>query len=106
MSERKTEQEQFNQMVLVPQQLLTEVCETQRRILEVIEQLSEKGKKPTKLIAEKYITEATAKTMLGKGTTWFWQMRKSGKLQFKKLGSSIYYDIDTIRNLIENVEQD
>jgi len=101
MSEREREQKQFNAMVLVPKQLLESVYKTQERILSALEELPTAQPVLTGMIGGKYIPETTAKTMLGKGTTWFWQMRKSGKLNYKKVGSKIYYVIEDIENLIE-----
>ena len=99
MSEK--EQNQFNAMVLVPKQLLERVHQTQERILTALEELPTAQPVLTGMVGGKYIPETTAKEMIGKGTTWFWQMRKSGQLKFKKVGSKIYYVIQDIENLIE-----
>ena len=101
MREREQEQKQFNAMVLVPKQLLEKVHQTQERILLALEELPTAKPVLTGMVGGKYIPETTAKEMLGKGTTWFWQMRKSGKLSYKKVGSKIYYVIEDIENLIE-----
>ena len=101
MCKNRNELKQFDAMVLVPKQLLEEVHQTQERILTALEDLPTAKPVLKGMIGEKYIPETTAKEMLGKGTTWFWQMRKSGKLAYKKVGSKIYYVINDIENLIE-----
>jgi len=101
MSEKQSEQNQFNAMVLVPKQLLEEVHQTQERILSALEELPTAKPALTGMIGGKFIPETTAKEMLGKGTTWFWQMRKAGKLVYKKVGSKIYYVVDDLEKLIE-----
>ncbi len=47
-----------------------------------------------------YVTEDEAKKMLGRKTTWFWNLRKSGKLTFSKIGSKIYYNKLEIAKLL------
>jgi hypothetical protein len=49
-----------------------------------------------------YITEKKAIELINKKSTWFWQMRKSGKLPFKKIGRTIYYSFSEINSLLEN----
>ena len=39
---------------------------------------------------EKYLTEAEAKKLIGRGTTWFWQLRQSG-FPYSKVGGTVYY---------------
>ena len=105
MSEKEKEQIQFNSMVLVPKQLLEEVHQTQGRILDTLKNLPTSQPVLSGMIGGKYIPESTAKEMLGKGTTWFWQMRKSGQLKYKKVGSKIFYVIQDIENLIEGGQE-
>jgi hypothetical protein len=92
---------QFKTMVLVPMQLLEKVQENQQKILIALSEMPNATPTPPGMIANKYIPESTAKEMLGKGTTWFWQMRKSGNLDFKKVGSKIFYSIESIEKLVE-----
>lgn len=48
------------------------------------------------------IPEKEAQKLLGKGTTWFWQQRQSGRLNAKKLGGTNYYDLSELQNLIKD----
>lgn len=38
-----------------------------------------------------YLTEKQAQKLLGRKTSWFWEMRKRGKLKFSKVGNKIFY---------------
>jgi hypothetical protein len=49
-----------------------------------------------------YISEQEAKHLLSKGTTWFWNMKKAGKLKGKKAGNRWYYKRSEILGFIEN----
>ncbi len=49
----------------------------------------------------KYILEKHAKLLLGKGTTWFWKQRKSGKLPYSKTGGTIFYRIADLYTLLD-----
>ena len=49
-----------------------------------------------------YISEAEAKHLLSKGTTWFWNMKKAGKIKGKKAGNRWYYKKSEILGFIEN----
>ena len=51
-----------------------------------------------------YITEQEAKTMLGRGTTWFWELRKAG-LPHSKLGGQVYYKRKDLLELLEKGTQ-
>ena len=97
----KSETSQFNEMVIVPKKMLQTLQEGQDEIRNLIANIPE-NKLPKGTIANKYIPESQAKEMLGKGTTWFWQMRRDNKLKYKKVGSKIFYTIEEIENLFEN----
>ncbi|MBT3802350.1 MAG: hypothetical protein HOD63_07990 [Bacteroidetes bacterium] len=43
--------------------------------------------------------------MLGKGTTWFWQKRRDGELNFRKVGNKIYYKLSDIEKLFEGKDE-
>lgn len=48
-----------------------------------------------------YISEQQAKLVLGRKTTWFWQMRVKGRIGFSKIGNKIFYakkDIEIFLN--------
>ena len=38
-----------------------------------------------------YVSELEAKQLLGRGTTWFWERRRSGELPYTRLGKQVYY---------------
>ena len=48
-----------------------------------------------------YITEKEARVIFQRRSTWFWQMRKEGKLPFSKVGKTIYYSKVDIKTLFE-----
>jgi hypothetical protein len=79
---------------LVPNDILEEIKNAQLKILSLFEE----SKKDH--LAD-YITETEAKELLKKKATWFWQMRKSGKLQYSKIGKAIYYSKSDIVKLFE-----
>jgi hypothetical protein len=86
--------------LLVPKAWLEAIMETQRKILCLLEKdgISEKDSP-----LNGYISELEAKKLLGRKTTWFWQMRTSGRLAFAKVGSKIFYnktDIAKLMNLL------
>lgn len=49
-----------------------------------------------------YITEKEAKELLGRGTTWFWNKRKSKELNGRKSGNVWYYSVKEIQHFVEN----
>ena len=79
---------------LVSSEVLDEIKNTQLKILSFFEA----SKKDD--LAD-YITESQAKDLLKKKATWFWQMRKSGHLQYSKIGKAIYYKKNDIMKLFE-----
>ena len=48
-----------------------------------------------------YISEKDAKPFIGRKTTWFFEMRRSGQLPFSKAGSKVFYSRADLLNLIE-----
>ena len=83
-------------LVAVPKSYLEGLLENQKEILNLL-----KGKidLSSQSIGD-YITEEEAQKMLGRKTTWFWDMRTKGKLAFSKVGNKIYYSIKDIENLL------
>jgi hypothetical protein len=81
-------------LFLIPEELLEEIKTTQRKILTFFESSNhdELGD---------YITEAQAKEILKKQTTWFWNMRKTGQLKYSKIGKAIYYSKNDIVMLLK-----
>lgn len=88
---------EINQFVMVSvenwQQLITK--------LDAIESCIGGNKLKNNPISD-YITEKEAKEILGKGTTWFWNKRKSQELNGKKSGNVWYYKVREIQKFIEN----
>lgn len=83
---------------LVPQSLLLEITESNKRILALLEN---KNQGPIENSLGNFISESEAKQRLDKKTTWFWNMRKSGKLAFSKVGGTNYYDKNDLIKLLE-----
>jgi len=82
--------------VLVPQEVLANLIDGQERILKALTNQS----KETETIGD-YIPESQAKRLLGRKTTWFWNLRKSGKLTFSKVGNKIFYSKANILKFME-----
>jgi hypothetical protein len=80
---------------LVPEDILDNLVANQDRILAILE-----AKKDATLNG--FITEKDAITIINKKSTWFWQMRKTGQLRFKKIGQTIYYSVDDINSLLQS----
>jgi predicted DNA-binding transcriptional regulator AlpA len=59
------------------------------RILKKLKEIEDKLNRPKSL--DDYISEFEAKKLLGRGSTWFWERRKSGELPYTKLGGQVYY---------------
>lgn len=72
-------------------------------IISKIEELSElvRMKNSTIPTIGEFISEPEAKKLMKKGTTWFWEMRKKGKLTASKTGNVNYYRIEDLKKLIE-----
>ncbi len=87
-------------MVLAPMEVLEKVLETQERILEAVSKMPDAKPMLKGLVGNKFIPESEAQKMLGRRTTWFFNMRKSGKLRFKKMGNKTYYHLDDIELLV------
>lgn len=82
--------------VIIPAKILTEILEE----LKEIKNISLIGKQDDEL--GQYVTEEQAKKLLGRKTTWFWNLRKSRKLSFRKIGSKTYYHRTDIEALLRN----
>jgi hypothetical protein len=79
---------------LIQNDVLEEIKNNQLKILAIFENSQ-------KVQLTDYITETEAKELLKKKATWFWQMRKSGQLQYSKIGKAIYYAKSDIIKLFE-----
>lgn len=80
-------------LFLVPEDVLDTIVAKQDQILEILE-----AKKDAALNG--YLTEKQAIEKVNKKATWFWQMRKTGQLPFKKIGKTIYYSAEDINSLL------
>lgn len=82
-------------LTMVSEEFLEQIKEKQDKILSLLND----GRQ---VIQNEFITESQAKEILQKKSTWFWQMRKTGILPFRKIGKSIYYSKNEINQLLEN----
>lgn len=83
-------------MVLVTPEFLQEILNQQERILQILTSMADQKKS----IGD-YISESDAKKMLGRNTTWFWNLRKTGKLPFTKVGNKVFYTKTDIFRFLE-----
>ena len=80
-----------NSFVMIDEATIIEIKETLAKIRATINFTPETN----------YITEKQAREIFQRQTTWFWQMRKEGKLPFSKIGKTIYYSKADIKDLFE-----
>ena len=92
--------EDLTKLVIVPYDKLDDLMQKVNEISETLSQ-SKSGKNGL----GEYITEKQAKELLSKGTTWFWNKRKSGELTGRKAGNQWYYRKSDIQYFIENGEK-
>jgi hypothetical protein len=99
MKENKSTPNEFNNIkggvYFIPEEILDGLVAKQDRILELLEAKKE-------AFLNGFITEKKASELINKKSTWFWQMRKTGQLSFKKIGQTIYYSLDDINQLLQN----
>jgi hypothetical protein len=88
----------LEKFAFIPYQKLDELFQLVRKIEEKIDGSSSNSKNSL----GEYINESEAKQMLQKGTTWFWNKRKSGELKGKKAGNNWYYQRKDIIKFIES----
>jgi len=81
---------------LVPRALLEKIASNQETILSLLGKTNSNAEKSL----GDYISEAEAKKLLDKKTTWFWNRRQSGQLPFSKIGGTNYYSRQDILNLL------
>lgn len=90
------EDDNYKKYLLVRSDSLEEVVKR----LERIEKLVQNNNSGNGLPGD-YIDQQTAMELLHRKPTWFWNMRRSGKLIGKKAGGSWYYKKSEILNFIE-----
>lgn len=84
----------LNELVIVPKDFLERMNENLLKLLK----LSDKEKDQlTDILSEK-----EAQKLIGRKTTWFFEMRKSGRLPYTKLGSKVFYKKVDLINLMQN----
>ena len=84
---------------MIPAEVMDELLEVVKDLRELRTELTVKGKSDA---LGDYISEEEAMEILKRGKTWFWNMRKTGKLLGKKAAGRWYYQLDAITNFIEN----
>ena len=90
-----TQPEPNESFVLVPRAWLESLADKQQRILEHLE------RKQSQNLTGRHISEEDARKELGKGSTWFWERRKTGELPFVKVGGKVYYNKADLLKLFE-----
>jgi hypothetical protein len=83
---------------IVPVDWMDELMQKVDKLTEALLKSNSQGMEPL----GGYITEAEAKHLLSKGTTWFWNMKKAGKLKGRKAGNRWYYKKSDLLAFIEN----
>jgi lipoate-protein ligase B len=78
---------------VIPDDILASLIYKQDQIIELLVE-----KKPAALNG--FVTEKKAMELVNKKVTWFWQMRRSGKLAFKTIGRTVYYSLEDINALL------
>ncbi len=97
METNKNKQIEETSVLLVSSNRLAEIERKQDEILTLL-----KGNSNQNLEMLNYVTEKEAKKIIGRGGTWFWLMRKSGKLKFTKVGAKVFYSVDELKLLFAN----
>lgn len=105
MEQNRPQNDYLQQLVIIPKEQLDSIQRNQEQILQLLQSNSPRKVPQENLIQGKYMAESKAKELFGKGTTWFWQMRKKGLLRFTKVGNKIYYHVDDIELLFNNNQQ-
>ena len=85
------------QYVVIPISQLNEIQEKLNFILAHLKK--EIGNSQNSVLAD-YLSESEAKRQLGKGTTWFWNMRETKQLQPYKIGNKVYYKKVDLQKLL------
>lgn len=105
MEQSKNQIDYLPQLVIIPKEQLDSIQKNQEQILQILQNNSPRKVPEDSLVRGKYMPEPKAKELLGRGTTWFWQMRKTGQLRFTKVGNKIYYHVDDIEKLFNENQQ-
>ena len=84
---------------IIPGSILEKILDSQSKILDLLN-----GNSPSIGMPQlgDYISEPEAKKLLGRKTTWFWNMRQSGQLPFSKIGGTNYYSRQDLLKLLKD----
>ena len=96
MKINNTNTDETKTMILVPQSFLNALMEKQDKILAAMETKDN----AIGMIGD-YISEIEAKKILGRKSTWFWNLRKQGLLPYTTAGKKIFYSKADILKFIE-----
>ncbi|MCC6725551.1 MAG: helix-turn-helix domain-containing protein [Saprospiraceae bacterium] len=72
----------------------------------ILQNLSPLGPKPSGDDLGKWITEKQAQDITGKKASTLWKMRCKGLLAFTKFNNKVFYDKESIMNLMDANRQD
>jgi thymidylate synthase len=86
--------------LIIPHEIIESIEKNQTEILNLLKSKFNQGSESLDFIDEKRAIE-----LIGKKATWFWQMRKSGALNYTKVGAKVYYSLDEIKNLLATGSQ-
>ena len=88
---------QSSGMILVQLEDFRRLEEKQDEILNLL-----KGNNHPSSVTDDFLTEDKAKEIFPRGSTWFWNKRKSGELPFSKVGQTVYYKREDLLKLINS----
>lgn len=95
MNSNELNQNQAQGFFMVPAQRLIHI---ENLLVEIKENLQSKlADAKTKT---DYVDEKQACAMLGRKATWFWMLRRDGKIHYSKVGSKVFYPISEINRLL------
>jgi hypothetical protein len=72
----------------------------------ILQNLSPQGPKLNSADLGKWITEKEAQDITGKKASTLWKMRTKGLLAFTKFNNKVFYDKESIMNLMDANRQD
>jgi len=85
----------LNDLAIVPKEFLEGINENLIKLLKLTDK--EKDQLPD------ILSEKEAQKLLGRKTTWFFDMRKTGRLPYSKLGSKVFYKKEDLFNLMQKI---
>ena len=83
----------LNDLAIVPKEFLEGINDKLIKLLKLTDK--EKDQLPDVL------SEKEAQKLLGRKTTWFFDMRKTGRLPYSKLCSKVFYKKEDLFNLMQ-----